>query len=304
MTRPFEYLAVVGAGILGSQIAMLAAHAGYNVKTYDTAADALTQTIEKIRRDLRSKGVTPFIPWEEWDPCLARIQFLTDLDQALDQADLVIEAVPETLALKKKVWEELGRKTKPGAILATNSSSMPVSLIEDSGGRPENSLNIHFYFPLQGVNHVDVMGGAKTTHETMETGIAFVRSIGCLPLTVKKELLGFCFNRVWRSIKRETLYMWGNDFVDFRDVDRGWMVFTGMAEGPFAIMDKVGLDVVHDIEMVYYNDSGDPKDKPPQALKDKIDRGELGVKSGQGFYSYPDPEYLHPDFLDPKAGNG
>ena len=140
---------------------------------------------------------------------------------------------------KRKVWRDLGQKSPAAAILATNSSSMPVSRMEAAGGRPEKSLNIHFYFPLQGVNHVDVMGGTATTPQTMETGLTWVRSLGCVPLTVKKELLGFCFNRVWRSIKRETLYMWGNGFVDFRDVDRGWMVFTGMKEGPFAIMDKI-----------------------------------------------------------------
>jgi len=94
--------------------------------------------------------------------------------------------------------------------------------------------------------------------------------------------------------------MWGNGFVDFRDSDRGWMVFTKMKEGPFAIMDKVGLDVVYDIEMVYYNDSKDPKDKPPDALLQMIQRGELGVKTGKGFYTYPDPEFLRPDFLSPK----
>ena len=114
---------------------------------------------------------------------------------------------------------------------------------------------------------------------------------------MNKELLGFCFNRVWRAIKRETLYMWGNGFVDFQDVDRAWMVFTGMKEGPFALMDKVGLDVIWDIEMVYYNDSKDPKDHPPQALRDKIERGELGVKSGKGFYTYPNPAFLSPDFF-------
>ena len=98
--------------------------------------------------------------------------------------------------------------------------------------------------------------------------------------------------------------MWANGFVDFRDVDRAWMIFNGMEKspdrfGPFALMDKVGLDVIYDIEMVYYNDSNDPKDHPPKGLKEKIERGELGVKSGKGFYSYPNPEYMNPDFLNP-----
>jgi 3-hydroxybutyryl-CoA dehydrogenase len=145
---------------------------------------------------------------------------------------------------------------------------------------------------------VDIMGGTKTLPEVFQTGVDWIKSIGCIPLKVNKEILGFCFNRVWRAIKKETLFMWGNGYVDYRDSDRGWMVFTKMKEGPFAIMDKVGLDVVYDIEMVYYNESKDPKDKPPDALLEKIKRRELGVKSGKGFYTYPDPEYLQPDFLN------
>ena len=102
-----------------------------------------------------------------------------------------------------------------------------------------------------------------------------------------------------QAIKREALYVWANGFVDFRDVDRAWMVFTKMKEGPFGLMDKVGLDVVYGIETVYYRDSNDPRDRPPDALLAMIKRDELGVKSGKGFYTYPDPEFLQPDFLKP-----
>jgi 3-hydroxybutyryl-CoA dehydrogenase len=91
--------------------------------------------------------------------------------------------------------------------------------------------------------------------------------------------------------------MWADGFVDFKDIDRGWMIFTGMTLGPFGLMDNVGLDVVYDIEMVYYNESNDPKDHPPEALKSMIQRNELGVKTGKGFYTYPDPEYATPEFI-------
>jgi 3-hydroxybutyryl-CoA dehydrogenase len=297
MNNPLERVAVIGTGILGAQIALLAAEAGYEVKTYDPRPGALMETIGKLREDIRGKGISPYIPWENWDGLTEAVFQTTDIRIAVIDADLVIEAVPEVIDMKRKVWEAMGRFAPPRAIFATNSSSMPVSRMEDAGGRPERSLNIHFYFPLQGVYHVDVMGGTRTAAEILDIGKRWVRSIRCLPLTVKKELLGFCFNRIWRSIKREALFMWGNDYVDYRDVDRGWMVFTNMKEGPFGIMDKVGLDVVWDIEMVYYDHSKDPKDKPPQALREKIDRGELGVKSGRGFYTYPHPEFLNPGFL-------
>jgi len=296
---PLKKVAVVGTGILGAQIAMIAAHAGYKVKVFDPREGAFQRTYEKIRSDLKAKKVKPIIPWSEWAACAQAVKQVTDLGEAVKDADLVIESVPENRELKTAVFKELGEKAAVGAILATNSSSMPVSRFEEVSGRPERCLNIHFYFPLQGINMVDLMGGTRTLPEVLKKGADWIRSMGFIPLTVNKELLGFCFNRVWRAIKREVLYMWGNGFVDFQDVERAWMVFTGMKEGPFALMDKVGLDVIWDIEMVYYNDSKDPKDHPPQALRDKIERGELGVKSGTGFYTYPNPAFLSPDFLKP-----
>lgn len=225
------------------------------------------------------------------------VTFCKKLEDALRNADLVIEAVPEDLELKRHTFERIDALAPRDAILATNSSSLPISKIESATKRPEQCLNTHFYYPAIGHNMVDVMGGTKTTPEVIETARTWVRSLGLVPLTVKKEILGFCFNRVWRAIKREALYMWAEGFVDFRDIDRGWMIFAGMAYGHFGLMDNVGLDVIYDIEMVYYNESKDPKDHPPEALKDKVDRKELGIKTKKGFYAYPDPEYSQPDFL-------
>jgi 3-hydroxybutyryl-CoA dehydrogenase len=302
MVKPFQRVAVVGTGTLGAQIALLAANAGYSVNVFDKQPSAFDQMIQKLQIDLKTKQVAPFIAFDQWNACKRRIQQLDKFDAAVKDVDLVIEAVPESLELKQAVFRQLGEIAPPAAILATNSSSIPVSRLEQSSGRPERCLNLHFYMALQGMNIADVMGGTCTLAEVMEKGINWVRSLGCIPLTVKKELLGFCFNRVWRAVKREVLYMWANDFVDFRDVDRAWMKFTGREDrpGPFGLMDNVGLDVIYDIEMVYYRNSNDPKDHPPEALKQKIESGELGVKTGRGFYSYPNPEYLQDDFL--KAG--
>jgi 3-hydroxybutyryl-CoA dehydrogenase len=303
MDKSFEKVAVVGTGTLGVQIALLAANAGYSVSVFDQQPGAFDKMIQKLQVDLKTKQVDPFIAFDHWDVCRRHIQQIDQLDAIGKATDLVIEAVPENIDLKRRIFRKLGKITPSHTVLATNSSSIPVSRLEDSSGRPERCLNLHFYMPLQGMNIADVMGGTRTLPEVMEMGISWVRSLGCIPLTVKKELLGFCFNRVWRAIKREALYMWANDFVDFRDIDRAYMKFTGREDrpGPFGLMDNVGLDVIYDIEMVYYRDSNDPKDHPPEALKQKIEKGELGVKTGQGFYSYPNPEYLQADFLS--AGN-
>lgn len=298
-SNSIEKIAVIGTGVLGTQISMIAAYNGYKVQTYDSNEGAFKQNFERIRSELKSKNLRPIIPWDKWDECQRNILQKKSIEETVKDAQLIIEAVPEKIELKRDIFKKIGKNAMSKAIIATNSSSIPVSRLEFSSGRPEYCLNIHFYFPLQGLNIADVMGGSRTLPEVFSKGVEWVRSLNFIPLTVKKELLGFCFNRVWRAIKRETLYMWGNGFVDFKDVDRAWKVFTGSKEGPFGLMDKVGLDVVYDIEMVYYNDSKDPKDHPPKALMDKIRKGELGVKSGKGFYTYPNPEYLNSDFLKP-----
>jgi 3-hydroxyacyl-CoA dehydrogenase len=299
MSNPFEKVAVVGAGFLGAQIALLSAYSGYQVSVYDTKETAFADTYKRLVTDFKNKGITPVIPWDSWEKLKSEIKFSTDIAVALKDVDFVVEAVFEDPDIKRKVFQLMGENAPAKAIFSSNSSSMPISRMEAASGRPERCINTHFYLPLQGMNMTDLAPGTKTLPEVLDKGDAWIRSLGCVPLRVKKEILGFCFNSVWRAIKRQCLYMWGNDFVDFRDIDRAWRIFTKMPFGPFGLMDSVGLDVVYDIEMVYYNDSKDPKDKPPQAFLDKIKKGELGVKTGKGFYTYPNPEYQQADFLNP-----
>ena len=297
MDHSIRKVAVIGTGVLGTQIAVLTASFDYEVLAYDTNEQSFIKGIENIRNLSRAVKRKPTVTIEDWERGIDRLQFCDQLEEALADADLVIEAVPENLELKRKVHKQLDAIASPHAILATNSSSIPISKIESATQRPDRCLNLHFYIPAMGLNMVDIMGGSRTSAQTMATGKSWIQSIGCIPLEVRKEILGFCFNRVWRAIKRETLYMWAEGFVDFKDIDRAWMIFTGMPLGPFGIMDNVGLEVVYDIEMVYYNESEDPKDHPPEALKSMIERNELGVKTGKGFYTYPDPEYTKPGFI-------
>lgn len=297
MAEKIRKVAVVGTGNLGTQIAILAVYAGYEVSSFDIDEGAFHRVLIETKERMKGRVREPVVPVEEWDNEARKVKQSKDLEEALKGADFVIEAVPENLELKREVFERLDALSPPGAILATNSSSIPISKIEDATSRPEKCLNVHFYSPCRGLSMADVMGGTKATAEIIETGKAWVSSLGCVPLSVNKEILGFCFNRVWRAVKRETLYMWAEGFADFRDIDRGWMIFSGMAMGPFGNMDGIGLDVVYDIEMVYYNESKDPKDHPPEALKAKLDRNELGLKTGKGFYTYPDPEFSKPDFI-------
>jgi 3-hydroxybutyryl-CoA dehydrogenase len=293
-----RYVAVVGTGTLGTQIAIQAARFGYAVSAYDVDKEAFPRSRQHLSSVITGARGKRLPSIEAWEKAAQEIRRCDALAEALADADLVIEAVVEDLSVKRRVFQSIDAQAPAKAIVATNSSSIPISRIESATARPELCLNIHFYFPALGTNMVDIMGGTKTTAEVMETCKAWVRSIGCVPLTVKKESFGFCFNRVWRAVKREVLHMWAEGYVDFRDIDRAWMIFTGMKQGPFGLMDNVGLDVVHAIEMLYYNESKDPKDHPPEPLTAMIEKKELGVKTGKGFYCYPDPEYRRSDFFE------
>ncbi len=297
MADKIKTVAMIGAGFMGSQIASRASVYGYNVRLFDIKKEVL----EAARGTTKYHNEAHFTQ-HEGDPTEAdkRITFHEKLDDAVKDADLVIEAVAENVEVKKEVFSEMDEKAPPHAVFGTNSSSLPVSKIEDAVERRDKVANIHFASPIPERYYVEIMRGTETTDATISAVEEWVRSIGCLPLTAKNECMGFVINRVWRAIKKEALKIWAEDDADIKDVDRGWMIFSGMAAGPFGAMDFVGLDVVYDIEMAYYNDTKNPKDKPPVALKEMVDRGELGMKSGKGFYDWSDPEFARSGFLDPK----
>lgn len=297
MARDIKKVALVGTGLLGTQIAIQAACFGYDVCTFDEVHGTFEKTNQGLLAAMAASGRKPVVDQAVWQESTTKVRPVSHLEEAVSQADLVIESVPEKLELKRRVFAQVDALAPAGAILATNSSSIPVSRIESATKRPPQCLNLHFYFPALGMNIVDIMGGSQTSEQTMNTGITWVRSIGCIPLPVKKEIFGFCFNRVWRVVKREALHLWADGFVDYQDIDRAWMVFTGMPVGPFAMMDQVGLDVIHNTELSYFEESKDPQDQPPAAFKAMVDRGELGVKTGKGFYEYPSPAYKRPNFL-------
>lgn len=277
MSNEIKNVSIIGAGIMGRQIIGRAINYGFNLALYDVSSEALEQA---------KKYIDGIIKRSKNKEALGTINYHNKLSEVVKSADLVIEAVPENLEIKKEVFSQIEKEAPPNMVIATNSSSIPVSKIEDAVERKENLLNIHFYMPIPLRNMVDIMRGTKTSNETFEKGKDWIEKIECVPLVVKKECLGFVFNRIWHAVKKECLKIWAGGHADFEVVDKAWKIFSGMSLGPFTMMDGVGLDVVYDIEMSYYNDSGDPKDKPPQALKELVDKGELGLKAGKGFYTY------------------
>ncbi len=298
---PFSTVCILGSGFMGMQIGLQCAVHGYTVWMVDTQPQALERAAQgqamELSRRVERQQLTP----QDRDAILSRIHFTADLQEGAAQADLVIEAVPERLELKREVFAQLDAMCSAHTILATTSSSFCASAIEDATRRQDKVLNMHFFPPVWQRPMAELMRGTATSDETMELARQFVLSLDLTPLMVLKESKGFLFNRIWRAIKKECLHIVDEGVASPEDVDRAWMIAVGSQIGPFGMMDMVGLDVVRDIEMSYYLDSGDPTDAPPQVLLDKIAKNELGIKTGKGFYTYPNPAYQQPGWLKGKA---
>ncbi|MCW3979396.1 MAG: 3-hydroxyacyl-CoA dehydrogenase family protein [Candidatus Bathyarchaeota archaeon] len=300
---PIESVCIVGAGYMGYQIGLQCASHGFPVRMYDISEEAFDLAIESIAQVLDGWVKEEKVTARERESILGRIHATDDLVKAVSDADLVIEAVPERLGLKREVFGQLDRVCGERTILATNSSSIRISKIEGATGRPDRVLNTHFYSSPWRSSVVELMRGTATSDETMGRVREFMLSIGMAPLTVLKESTGFIFNRVWRAIKRECLHLVDDGIASFEDVDRAWMCLYGREMGPFGMMDRIGLDVVLDIENVYFEESGEEADRPPKILVEKVERGELGVKTGKGFYTYPNPAFRAPSWLRSPAKN-
>ena len=293
-------LAIVGAGTMGSRIACRCVLAGLDTFLYDNDASALEKAVDHIYDWLAAKVHRGELLEKDIEAANAKLHACKTLKDCVGGADLIIETVPEDLELKRSVFREIDALALPGALIATNSSSLPCTRLAAVTQRPQKVFNINFSDPLQ--DHlVEIMKGSCTDEQTLSAGIQFIRKLEAVPIVTRKEIMGFSFNRIWRAVKRESLYLIDNGYSTYEEIDRAWMLEFGTAIGPFGIMDEIGLDVVRDIEMQYYLDSNKESDRPPKILDDMISKGRLGVKKGKGFYDYPDPDYKNPDWLFKKG---
>jgi 3-hydroxybutyryl-CoA dehydrogenase len=295
--RTIERVAVIGAGTMGSQIASLAAFSGRRVTVFDALPTALRRGLERAEREILPAIEAAGMMSGTAAAALPRLRSAGSLAEAVASVDLVIEAVREDLDTKRDVFAELSRLAPRGAILATNSSSLPSAPLAEVVEGPERLLNMHFFAPVWVRAMLELMSCGQTSDEVIATAKRFGRSLGLVTAIVRGQSKGFIINRIWRAVKRESLRVVDEGVADPEDVDRLWMLFFQTKFAPFGIMDMVGLDVVADIEATYHAVSPDPTDRPSKTLHRLIDEGKLGEKTGQGFYSHPNPAYLQPDFL-------
>ena len=298
--KEIQHVAVVGAGTMGRQIALQCARHGFPVALYDVVAEVVHDAEGWQRQTVGGWIDSGELALPDEAGIFARIQYESELPNALADADLAIEAVPERIELKRAAFAQMDRLLPAEAIIASNSSSIRVSALEDATERPERVANLHFYLPVWDSPMVEIGGGSCTRPDVLDALAAFARAISVLPLRVRRESTGFVFNRVWRAVKKEAMRVADSGVASIEDIDRAWMIKFGREKPPpFAQMDRIGLDIIRDIELRYAAESGDPADLPRSVLTDRVARGDLGVKTGRGFYEYPDPAWARADFLDP-----
>jgi len=284
--QQIKHVTVIGAGAMGSQIAMVCALAGYDTDVVDIAQEAVDRAAEQLHsrmdRDV-SKGRRTR---EDVDAAFERMTFSTDRDECAAQADFVIEAAVEDLTIKRQVFAELDAVCPEHTILATNSSNIVSSRVADATNRPEKVCNVHFFNPALVMKCVEVVPNPATSPETVETAMALARSIGKEPVQLKKEVPGFVANRLLGALRTEALKLYEDGVADYEDIDVAAKTALNHPMGPFELMDMVGIDVVYLIRLAEYEQTGDPASLPAQSSKEKYEAGEYGRKSGRGWYDY------------------
>jgi len=287
MTAPFPAdidsrpACVVGGGTLGRRIALMLATRGGVVRIVDPAERARTGAIDFVRQEL--PPLLERLP----DHVAGTVEATSELDDGVQGAWLVIEAIPERLDLKTSLFIELEPVAPTDAILTTNSSSYPSRQIAERLAERTRArvLNTHFYQPPT-INAVELMSCGETSEQIIDGLVETLPHYGLTPFLVRTESVGFIFNRIWAAIKRESLALVAEGVSTPADVDRIYTFITGIPMGPFQMMDHVGLDVVLDIEEHYAAIRDGIPQSPRTLLRDYINGGRLGVKTGHGFFDY------------------
>jgi 3-hydroxybutyryl-CoA dehydrogenase len=289
---------IVGSGTMGLQIGLQCATHGYDVAMYDLEPAALDAGARRMRAYAEELVAAGRIGSATRDRALGRVTWTSDPAAAAAEADILSESVPEDPALKGRVLGQFNALCPSRTIFTTNTSSLLPSTFAAAAGRPDRFAALHFHTPVWQSNVVDVMPLPGTARETTDLLWAFARKIGQIPIHVRKESPGYVFNAMYNTVNREAITLAANGVASVEDVDRAWMAIFKMPIGPFGMLDLVGLDTVWHITSYWAGRTGDAQMRRNATfLKGYLDRGCLGVKSGEGFYRYPSPAYAGPDFV-------
>jgi enoyl-CoA hydratase/3-hydroxyacyl-CoA dehydrogenase len=279
-------IAVIGAGAMGHGIAQVAAMSGFDVNMRDISEEFLAGGMKNIRWSIGKMIEKGRISPADADKTLKRIKTFVPLKEAVESADFVIEAAPEILKLKQQIFKEIDSYAPAHAILATNTSAILISEIAAATDHPQKVIGMHFFNPAQLMRLVEVIMGQKTSNDTRDVTIDLAKKFKKEPVLCKKDVPGFIANRI--TIAATNLVMWmvykGDTTVE--EVDAAAIYKTGMPMGTFGLMDFTGLDIGYHVAK--FMEEKEPNFKVSPLIEEKIKKGELGVKTGKGFYTYPE----------------
>ena len=283
-------ITVLGSGIMGHGIAQVSAMAGYNVVLRDIEQPFLDKAMEKIKWSLDKLVSKEKISENERDEIFSRIKPIVDLKDAVHDCDLVIEAVPEIMELKKKVYAELDKVANDQVVFASNTSTLPITEIANTISRPKKFIGIHFFNPPQLMKLVEVIPGQETADDITNLTINFVKSVNKIPVTCRKDVPGFIVNRLFIPLVHEACYVMERQKIQQTEIDSAVKFRLGFPMGIFELADFTGLDVIHKATVEMH-----VRDKkvisPHPTIEHLFNEKKLGQKSGEGFYKYSDDKY-------------
>jgi len=278
-------LAVVGAGLMGAGIAQVSAQAGYEVILRDVTDAALTRGVDGIRASYDKFVAKGKMAADDAEAALARISTTTDLEAAAD-ADLVVEAVFEKIEVKQEIFSTLDAIVRDDTILASNTSAIPITKIAAATKRPERVVGTHFFSPVPLMQLCELVRGYKTSDETLARAREFAEEIGKTCIVVNRDVAGFVTTRLISALVVEAVKLYESGVASAEDIDVACKLGFGHAMGPLATTDMTGVDILLHATGNIYTESQDEKFAPPEIMRRMVDAGDLGRKSGKGFYTY------------------
>ncbi|MCZ9346494.1 3-hydroxyacyl-CoA dehydrogenase family protein [Streptomyces sp. TRM76130] len=278
-------LAVIGAGLMGSGIAQVAARAGWEVVLRDVTDEALRRGTDSVKASYDRFVAKGKLEAHDADAALARITATTELDAVAD-ADVVVEAVFEKLDVKHEIFRALDKLAKDEAILASNTSAIPITKIAAVTDRPERVVGTHFFSPVPMMALCELVRGHKTSDETLATAREFAESTGKTCIVVNRDVAGFVTTRLISALVVEAARLYESGVATAEDIDLACRLGFGHAMGPLATADLTGVDILLHATENIHTESQDGKFAPPELMRRMVDAGDIGRKSGQGFYKH------------------
>ena len=283
-------ITVLGSGVMGHGIAQVSATAGYNVVLRDIKQEFLDKAMEKIKWSLDKLVSKEKISKEEGDSIFSRITPIVDLNEAVKNAELVIEVVPEIMDLKKSVYAELDKVAGPDVIFASNTSTLPITEIANTTSRPEKFIGIHFFNPPQLMKLVEIIPGEKTSQKITDLTQEYVKSVNKQAVLCRKDVPGFIINRLFIPMVHEACYAQDRTNATLEEIDSAVKFKLGFPMGIFELADFTGMDVIHKATVEMHL-----RDKkvinPHPTIEKMFNEKKLGQKSGEGYYKYSDDKY-------------